>query len=270
MKIGILGGGLMATRIGLLFANANHDVVIWNRVQKDVIKNLAREARLWRVDFEEKRRLLQFTTSLADLSGVDLVVESVVENATVKRELLHEVSTLMPPQTTIVSNTSSLSLNELASTVNTQSRFAGLHFFNPPQHIRFAEITRLENTAPTSLEMITGFLRSLDFAYIVVPDIPGFVVNNLLFSMINSAILLIETTGLEPKTIDDAMKLGARHPMGPLELADFIGLDVSLDILTNLYQRTSDPRFKPGKLLHELVANKQLGRKTRKGFHNYR
>jgi 3-hydroxybutyryl-CoA dehydrogenase len=270
MKIGILGAGLMAKRIGLLFADSNHEVVMWNHVAGEVLKDLAREARLWRVDIKEKGAMFRFTTNLSDLVGCDIVIESVIEDAEIKKHLLREVSAIEPSETIIVSNTSSLSLADLAVVVSDPRRFAGLHFFNPPQHIKFAEITKLETTATAALDAITTVVSQLGFSYVVVPDIPGFVVNNLLFSMINSAMLLLETSGLEPKIVDDAMKLGARHPMGPLELADFIGLDVSLNILSNLFARTADARFKPGKLLRELVANKQLGRKTRKGFYQYR
>jgi len=271
MKISILGTGLMGKRISLLFADGGYQVVIWNHVMRDrVLQDLKRESKLWKLDFEHIMKRLSLTENLAELAESAIVIESVIEDFGVKANLLKRVSSLLSPNVMIVSNTSSLSIVALAKFVSHPERFHGLHFFNPPQQIKFAEISRGHATTDASLSCTIKVLEELSISYVVLSDLPGSVVNNLLFSLINSAIMLAETSGLEAKVIDNAMKLGAKHPMGPLKLADFIGLDTSLNILKNLYQRTGEEKFKPSKLLVQLVQEQRLGRKAGNGFYQYR
>ena len=232
----------MGKRIGLLFSTLGWDVAIWNyRTNSCVERALRREARLWKLKYRDLENRISFTDKLPDLSNSTLIIESVIEDFSIKSKLLNEVSTQdYTKNSVITSNTSSLSINELSKYVHRPERFHGLHFFNPPQKIRFVEISRSSSTSDKTLGFSKRLLDQSDISYCVLPDMPGFIVNNLIFSMINSAISLAEDTNITPEMIDESMKFAVNDAMGPLELADFIGLDTCLSILKNLYARTKD------------------------------
>ncbi len=270
MKIAVLGAGVMGKRIALLFAERDFSVVLWSHVYSENLrKELKREARLWKLNYETVAGFIELTQDLSQIEECLLIVESVCEDALIKSEILRKVSAVVSSEACIVTNTSSLSIEALAASVTNPERFHGLHFFNPPQQLRFVEVSRCSKTSDDTIAFSEEILRRLEMSYIDIPDIPGFVVNYVLFSSIVSAILLKQTYGINAKDIDNAMKLGARHPMGPLELADFIGLDTSLIILKSLCSRTGDKRFEPPALLQTLVARHELGKKSGKGFYEY-
>jgi 3-hydroxybutyryl-CoA dehydrogenase len=270
MRVSVLGSGVMGKQISLLFADCGCQVVIWNHILRNGLSNeLKRGAKLWKLDFQKVKNNIVLTENLRELVGSPLVIETVIEDFAIKSKILREVSSLVDFDAAISSNTSSLSIDALSKSVCRPERFHGLHFFNPPQQIKFVELSRATCTTDETVKSTVKVLEQFSISYIVIQDSPGFVVNNLLFSMINSAISLLQNSGLQAGVIDDAVKFGAKHPMGPLELADFIGLDTCLKILNNLYDRTKDKKYEPSKLLEQLVENRELGRKTGKGFHKY-
>jgi len=270
MKVGVLGAGVMGKRIALLVAAGGHEVVLWNYDIRDAtMKELKRESRLWKLDFKEVSKNITFTYALEDLDKVDYVIESVVEDFEKKAAALRDVSLVVGQDVVIATNTSSLSISALADSVASPSRFHGLHFFNPPQKMRFVEVACSHLTSDRALQATSRLLDDMMISSINVPDVPGFVVNHLLFTLINLAIALIHEHQMEAADIDLAMRTGANHPMGPLQLADFIGLDTCLEILDNLHQRTGNLIYRPPELLHELVEKNELGKKTGKGFYCY-
>ena len=271
MKVGVLGAGVMGKRIALLVAAGGREVVLWNYDIRDgTMMELKRECRLWKMDFKEISKKITLTYALEDLDKVDYVIESVVEDFEKKAETLREVSLVIGQDVVVTTNTSSLSINALADFVPSPSRFHGLHFFNPPQQMELVEVANCNSTSDQALQTTSRLLDDMKMTFINVPDVAGFVVNHLLFTIINSAISLVQDHGMEAADIDLAMRTGANHPMGPLQLADFIGLDTCLNILENLHQRTGNLIYHPPKLLQELVERNELGKKSGKGFYCYR
>jgi 3-hydroxybutyryl-CoA dehydrogenase len=201
--------------------------------------------------------------------NIEFIIEAIIEDAREKKCLFNEVEKNFLAETIICSNTSSLSISKLASGLAEPGRFVGLHFFNPVHIIKLVEIIEGSHTSPKTVEKARIFAQNLDKTPIIMQDSPGFLVNRMLIPVINEATYMLEEKIAKKEEIDLSMKLGAKHPMGPLELADLIGVDVCLSILNSLYEQSKNPKYLPSPLLKEMVRTNRLGRKTKKGFYEY-
>jgi len=278
--IGILGTGTMARGISLLIASSGHNVLTWGRSSKSIDafnsyinrwldRGLAK-GKISQEMHDASTNRINTTRELVSLSGAKLIIEAVVEDLQVKRELLGAADQVCPPKTIIASNTSSLPIDEIASKTQHPNRIIGMHFMNPPQVMPLVEIVPSKSTSAETLDKAVAFAESLGKEPLVVPDIPGFVLNRLLFVMFHEAMEVVEAGYVDISTVDKVLKNGANHPMGPFELADFIGLDVCLSIFEVLYRELRDPRYDPPQLLKEKVSAGKLGRKSGEGFYKYR
>lgn len=208
-------------------------------------------------------------TAADGVAAVDLVIEAITENAAVKKELFNRLDKLFGPEVIFASNTSALSITELARATSRPDRFIGMHFFNPVPLMKLVEIIRAFDTADTTFETVRALAERFGKTPVAVNEAPGFVVNRLLIPMINEAVYTLMEGVASAEDIDTAMKLGAGHPMGPLALADMIGLDVYLAIMETLYDEFGDIKYRPCPLLRKMVRAGRLGRKTGKGFFEY-
>lgn len=277
-KVGILGAGTMGRQLALMFASKNIPVQIWNyRAQPNFQAEFGRLAL-----FQSKLGLLEkdtiaeiigrisYTNELSDMSGCGLILEAVKEDKAVKEKTFETLIQVASGLQVIATNTSTLSITELAAVTGQPARFIGLHFFNPPLAMKLVEVIRGELTSDETLQATLSILCSLGKTAVVLPETPGFVVNRLLFPMINEAVFLLSEGVSDAKTIDGCMRMGANHPMGPLELADLIGLDVCLSILETLVDETGDAKYRPAPLLKKYVRAGKLGKKSGAGFYSYR
>jgi 3-hydroxybutyryl-CoA dehydrogenase len=278
--IGILGTGTMARGISLLIATSGHDVLVLGRSSKSLDAFNSYVAKWFHRRLEKGKisqdmhdasiNRINTTRQLDSLFGVDLIIEAVVEDLEVKRDLLGAADQVCPPKTIIASNTSSLPINEIASKTQHSNRVIGMHFMNPPHVMPLVEIVPSKSTSEETLNKAVTFAKSLGKEPLIVPDIPGFVLNRLLFVLLHEAMDLVETGVVDVATVDEALRNGANHPMGPFELADFIGLDVCLSIFEVLYRELQDAKYDPPRLLKEKVSAGKLGRKSGEGFYKYR
>jgi 3-hydroxybutyryl-CoA dehydrogenase len=277
-KVGILGAGTMGKQLALLCASRGLSVVLWNhRLHEDFTKEFGRlalvQSKLGHIQKEEIETIVSrvsYTDKLQHISLCQLIIEAIKENLSIKSGIITKARDFVTDSAVWASNTSTLSITELASLTACPEHFVGLHFFNPPMAMKLVEVVRGELTSDETITAVLEFLLRLDKHPVVLPEAPGFVVNRLLFPMINEAIFLLSEGIADEKTIDNCMKMGANHPMGPLELADFIGLDVCLSILETLVHETGDAKYRPAHLLKKYVMAGKLGRKTGVGFYNYR
>lgn len=277
LRIGILGAGTMGKQLALLCASRGIPVVLWNhRIHDDFVKEFDRlalvQAKLRNIAKEEIEAIVSrvaYVDDLKQISCCKFIIESVKEDLSVKSEVLIRAKAYVCENAIVVSNTSTLSITELASKTMYPACFLGLHFFNPPMSMKLVEVVKGELTSDDTVDVALKLLHLLDKYPVVLPESPGFVVNRLLFPMINEAIFLLSEGIADEKTIDICMQLGANHAMGPLELADFIGLDVCLSILETLVEETGDAKYRPAHLLKKYVRAGKLGRKTGTGFYNY-
>lgn len=277
-RVGILGAGTMGKQLALLCASRNIPVVLWNHsLHDDFVKEFGRlaliQAKLGFIAKEAVETIISnvsYVDDMQHLSSCNFIIESAKENLGVKAGIFTKAKGYISELAILASNTSTLSITELASKATNPNRFVGIHFFNPPMSMKLVEVVRGEFTSDDTIDAVLKFLLLLEKHPVVLPESPGFVVNRLLFPMINEAIFLLSEGISDEKTIDSCMQLGANHPMGPLELADFIGLDVCLSILETLVQETGDAKYRPAHLLKKYVRAGKLGRKTGAGFYNYR
>ncbi|WP_245499827.1 3-hydroxybutyryl-CoA dehydrogenase [Tepidamorphus gemmatus] len=235
--------------------------------------NLARQVASGRITEETRQKALSLITvapTLADLGDADLVIESAVENEEVKRKILRELCPLLKPEAILATNTSSISITRLAAATDRPERFIGIHFMNPVPVMELVELVRGIATEDSTFETARAFVERLGKTIAVSEDFPAFMVNRILLPMINEAIYTLYEGVGSVEAIDTAMRLGARHPMGPLELADFIGLDTCLSIMQVLYEGLADSKYRPCPLLVKYVEAGWLGRKTQRGFYDYR
>jgi 3-hydroxybutyryl-CoA dehydrogenase len=278
LSIGILGAGTMGKQIALLCASKGLDVAMWNHrmvpnFNEDFSAIASLQARLGTITRETVPEILDrviITDDMSKLSSCEIIIEAVKENIQIKETVISLIGGIISESALIASNTSTLSITNLASFAPNPSRFIGVHFFNPPMSMRLVEVIRGEYTSDTAVVSIDSLLTQLSKQPVILPESPGFVVNRLLFPMINEAIILLSDGIADPKTIDNCMKLGANHPMGPLELADLIGLDICLSILETLVFETGDNKYRPAPLLRKYVRAGKLGKKTGTGFYNYK
>lgn len=278
-KVMVVGAGQMGSGIAQVCAMAGYDVFLHDlqetyveRGLSTITKNLTRQVEKGKMTEEEKATVLQRITPSVDLHNaceVDLVIEAVVENMEVKTSLFAQLDEITPPHAILATNTSSLPITEIAAATKRPEKVIGMHFMNPVPVMKLVEIIRGLATAPEVYETIEAMTRKLNKVPVEVNDFPGFISNRILMPMINEAIYALYEGVATKEAIDEVMKLGMNHPMGPLTLADFIGLDTCLYIMETLHEGFGDDKYRPCPLLRKYVKAGWLGRKTGKGFYTY-
>lgn len=279
MKVMVLGAGTMGAGIAQTFAQSGHEVILRDLEQKFVdkglkviVKNLDRSLSKGRISEADKNLIVGRITVTTDINNgkdADLVVEAAVENMEIKKRIFTELDLICKPETILTSNTSSLSITEIAGSTNRADKVLGMHFFNPVPVMKLVEITKGIATSEETKNFVIEAVKSLGKSAVEVEEAPGFVVNRILIPMINEAIGILADGVASAKDIDEAMKLGANHPLGPLALADLIGNDVNLAIMEVLYEEYKDSKYRPHPLLRKMVRGGLLGRKSGKGFFDY-
>nr|WP_289073309.1 3-hydroxybutyryl-CoA dehydrogenase [uncultured Halomonas sp.] len=277
-RIGVVGAGTMGQGIAQVVAASGFNVRLYdvadeqltrakNAIDKGLEKLVAKE-KMTAEGKQEALARLSTTTALDALSDCSVIIEAAPEQPALKEKLFRDLSHLSS-DAILASNTSSLSLTRLAAVCERPERVVGMHFFNPVPVLKLVEVIRAEQTSDATVERIEALTKALGKTAVPVGDAPGFAVNRLLVPMINEAAFIVQEGTATPEAIDDAMKLGAAHPMGPLALADLIGLDVCLAIMEVLQEGFGDPKYRPCPLLKRMVAAGYLGRKSGRGFYIY-
>lgn len=279
-NIAVIGSGTMGNGIAHVFAQYGYKVYLID-VSKEILEkaiaiissNFDRMIKKGTVTEETKNKALSLIEPIVGIENfnkeVDLVIEAVTENFDIKKKVFETIEPKLLAQTILASNTSSIPITQLASITKRPDKFIGMHFMNPVPVMKLVEIIRGYSTSQETFETIKELTLKIEKVPAEVNDFPGFVSNRVLMPMINEAIYCVYEGVASPENIDTVMKLGMNHPMGPLTLADFIGLDVCLAIMEVLYEGFNDPKYRPCPLLKKMVAAKKLGRKTGEGFFKY-
>lgn len=279
MKICVIGTGTMGSGIVQAFAQAGIPVVMKSRSQASNDKAIARISKSLSKLVEKGKVTAEYmdstlanikpTTDYADCADADLVIEAAVETMELKKELFGMLDKLCKPEAILASNTSSLSITEIAASTSRPDKVIGMHFFNPAPVMKLIEVIKGQKTSEEVCSRITELAKSVGKVPVMVNEAPGFVVNRILIPMVNEGIGILADGVATKEEIDEAMKLGANHPMGPLALGDLIGLDVCLAIMEVLHKEYGDDKYRPHPLLRKMVRANLLGRKTGEGFYKY-
>ncbi len=277
--VAVIGAGNMGRGIAQCFAEHDFTVILYaydeaeQRTSHAYIKGiLETQVTKGKITLERKAMTLsniQSTTNLEDVKDADLVVETVVENVAIKQSVLRKLDAICRPDTIFTSNTSSINISHLAAVVSNPQRVCGMHFFYPPAMMPVVEMPVTPETSRKTAGIVKGVVQQMGKRAIEVKESPGFVFNRLMIPMINEAAYLVKEQVASVEDIDDMMKLAATHPIGPLALADIIGIDVCLHIMEVLYREFDDTKYRPCPLLRRMVQTGELGRKTGKGFYTY-
>ncbi|GAA0239805.1 3-hydroxybutyryl-CoA dehydrogenase [Metaclostridioides mangenotii] len=279
MKLAVIGSGTMGSGIIQTIASCGQDICLKSRSKESIDecltllnKNLSRLVSKEKIDDAKKEEILSHVSSTIDyedLKDMDLIIEASVENMNTKKDIFKLLDELCHSETILATNTSSLSITEIASATKRPNKVIGMHFFNPVPMMDLVEIISGQLTSKVTFDTVFELSKSINKVPVNVSESPGFVVNRILIPMINEAIGIYADGVANKEEIDEAMKLGANHPMGPLALGDLIGLDVVLAIMNVLYTEFGDTKYRPHPLLAKMVRANQLGRKTKIGFYDY-
>jgi 3-hydroxybutyryl-CoA dehydrogenase len=279
-SVGIVGAGQMGNGIAHVFALAGYDVLLndvapasLEKALATIDRNIERQVTRGKVSAADKAAAMariKTTLKLADLGSSDLIIEAATERETVKQAIFEDLLPHLKPSTILTSNTSSISITRLASRTDRPEKFMGFHFMNPVPVMQLVELIRGIATDQETWESLHEVVRKLGKTAASAEDFPAFIVNRILMPMINEAVYTLYEGVGSVKSIDESLKLGANHPMGPLELADFIGLDTCLAIMNVLHDGLADTKYRPCPLLTKYVEAGWLGRKTQRGFYDYR
>jgi 3-hydroxybutyryl-CoA dehydrogenase len=277
--VAVLGAGTMGNGIAHVFARCGYDVILRDveesflvRARDTIAKNLGREVKKGKIEESEKSKILariQATTDLSEIARADFAVEAVPERLDLKLSVLREADKLLRPEVILASNTSSISVTTLAAATGRPGRFIGMHFMNPVPVMVLIEVIRSLQTSDETFQTTMALCERIEKKPVAVNDAPGFVSNRVLLPMINEAAFAVMEGVATAEAVDAILKLGMNHPMGPLELADFIGLDTCVHILDVLHEGFGDSKYRACPLLRKMVAAGWLGRKSGRGFYTY-
>lgn len=278
MKIAVIGAGLMGSGIAQTCAQAGYEVKnidvfepaiekAKENIEKIFVKKIAK-GKITEAEKAEVLERLTYSSHMEDVKGADLIIEAVPEKIDLKKSVFEQLDELADPETLIVSNTSGLSISEIAAATNRPDKVMGVHFFYPAPVMKLVELIRGIATADETYHKVKEFATAIKKTVVDAPEYPGFIVNRVLVPMQNEAAFMV-MEGCKPEDVDNAMKLGCNFPMGPLELTDFVGVDVMLATMTGLYNGFHDSKYRPCPLLETMVKAGHLGRKSGQGFYKY-